>query len=250
MTGLREFNPHIWLNEIELEEFAVRSALIAGDERVVVWDTLSHPRDMQAFLPLIQNRELCIVYSHADWDHIWGTAGLPYPGRLIVGHSAGEKRFASDVPKTLQERLDGGLPGGYEIKLVKPNLTFQSEISIDLGSIRLNLHTLTGHTSDCIVAFIPKLGILLGGDTFETPFPVINEDSPLETWIAGLQRWADDPRVQTVIPAHGAIGGREIIRDNIRYLRNIREGVDIELPDGLTDFYRQTHQENLRYREQ
>ena len=83
----------------------------------------------------------------------------------------------------------------------------------NLGSMSLTIHHLPGHTPDCCVAFVPERGLLLVGDTAETPFPVVPEGCPLAGWIAGLERWAADERVQTVVPAHGAVGGREILRE-------------------------------------
>jgi glyoxylase-like metal-dependent hydrolase (beta-lactamase superfamily II) len=76
----------IFATEVALGEYDVRGVLLAGDARAVVWDTLSHPRDMAGWLPLIGGRDLVVVYSHADWDHIWGTAGLPLDRALVMGH--------------------------------------------------------------------------------------------------------------------------------------------------------------------
>lgn len=61
------------------ERWTIAVAVVqpGGRRRALVWDTLSHPRDMAGWLPLISPLELVIVYSHADWDHIWGTAGPP-----------------------------------------------------------------------------------------------------------------------------------------------------------------------------
>ena len=138
-------------------------------------------------------------------------------------------------------------PGKYDdVRLVPPNLTFQRELSLDLGGIALTLRHLPGHTSDSIVAFLPERGMLLAGDAVETPFPAISPDCPLRPWIDELERWERDPRVQTVIPSHGDIGGKAILRQNIAYLRALLDGRDAMLPAALTEFYRETHQENLR----
>ena len=247
MIALKEFGHNIWLAEVESDSLDVRGALIIGDKRAVIWDTLSHPNDMKPYLPLIQNKELIIVYSHADWDHIWGTAGLPYEDRLVIGYSTSLMRFETDVPETLHKRKIAEPTQWDEVKLVKPNLTFQNELSMDLGSITLSLHSLAGHSPDCIVAFIHEQGVLLAGDTIETPFPLINKDSPMDIWIAGLKLWANDPRLQTVIPAHGTIGGHEIIQSNIDYLQGVKDGKGVHIPDGVSDFYMGAHKKNIQY---
>ena len=84
------------------------------------------------------------------------------------------------------------------------------------------------------------------GDAAETPFPVVPTDSPVSAWVAGLERWERDRRVRTVVPAHGPIGGVEILQRNIRYLRGLLDGRPVTVPEPLTDFYRKTHEANLR----
>jgi glyoxylase-like metal-dependent hydrolase (beta-lactamase superfamily II) len=123
---------------------------------------------------------------------------------------------------------------------------FEDETTLDLGSMSVTIHHLPGHTPDCCVAFVPERGLLLAGDTAEMPCPVVPEGCPLDGWIAGLERWAGDSRVQTVVPAHGPVGGREILEHNIRYLRGLRDGRPIDITGPLTDFYRDTHESNLR----
>ena len=71
MSDIRRLEPGISLLQVTLDDYDVRGALVVGAQRAVVWDTLSHPRNMDPFVPLIGDRDLVIVYSHADWDHIW-----------------------------------------------------------------------------------------------------------------------------------------------------------------------------------
>ena len=91
-----------------------------------------------------------------------------------------------------------------------------------------------------------EYGLLLMGDAAETPFPVVPEGSPLSAWIGELSRWEREGAVQTVVPAHGASGGREILRSNILYLEGLRDGHPVDAAGPLTDFYRDTHRANLR----
>lgn len=247
MRILNEFREGLWLTELELEKFDVRGAVIAGSERIVVWDSLSHPRDMYPVFHLVSGKHFDIVYSHADWDHIWGTGGLPDNWDQIIAHDNSLARFKNDVPLRLQEMRAKQPDQWKQVVLLEPTLTFKQELVLHLGGVTLQLHYLPGHTSDCLVAFIPQWGILLAGDTVETPFPVVNEDSPVSQWIEALERWRDEPNLQTVIPAHGPSGGRELLQNNITYLKNLLAGQNHDLPDELSDFYQETHQENLKH---
>jgi glyoxylase-like metal-dependent hydrolase (beta-lactamase superfamily II) len=227
MNGIRPLADGVWVTEVSLREYDVRGVLLLGERMTYVWDTLSHPRDMAAWLPLVGDRSLTIAYSHADWDHVWGTAGLPHQQAVIIGHRLCLARFGEDVPRTLDE-MRAAEPGSWEaVELIPPNEVFDEEMVLNLGSVTVVLRHLPGHTRDCCVAFVPERGLL-------------------DRWIAGLERWERDPRVQTVVPAHGAIGGREILKENARYLRGLRDGHPVEVPRTLTDFYRTTHESNLR----
>lgn len=236
----------VWFTEVALREYSVRGVLLSGERQAFVWDTLSHPRDMAAFLPLITGRALTVAYSHADWDHIWGTGGLPHRGAVVLGHRSCLARFGDDAPTTLEE-MRATEPGAWDaVELIAPNRVFDDEAGLDLGGMTVALSHLPGHTRDCCVAFVPEHGLLLIGDAAESPFPVLPPRCLIEQWIAGLKRWECDERVRRVVPAHGAIGGREILTGNIRYLRGLRDGHPVDVPAPLTDFYRATHESNLR----
>lgn len=248
MTVLREFRPGLWLTELDLDEFQVRGAVIVGATRALIWDTLSHPRDMAPVRELIGGKAHIVAYSHADWDHVWGTAGLG-PDRPIVAHDACRARFVTDVPEMLAQKQAGAPDRWRTVELLPPTVTFPDRLSLDLGEVTVELHHLPGHTADCLVAFLPEWGMLLAGDTVETPYPIVNDGAALGGWVRRLETWANDHRVETVIPCHGEIGGREIIRRNIRYLNGLRRGKDplpaADLPDDLSAFYAAGHRENL-----
>ncbi len=248
MTELTQWRPGLWLVDLTSELIDVRGALIAGEHSVLVWDTLSHPRDMAALRELVAGKQVIIVYSHADWDHVWGTSGLNGEQTCgpIIAHDFCRTRFddADDVTATLNE-FRNSQPGAWdEVTLLPPTITFGSTLTIDLGGVTVELHHLPGHTPDCLVALIPAWGVLLAGDTVETPFPIVNDGAALPRWINLLTKWARDERVATVIPCHGEIGDRSLIERNIAYLASLTTPMPAA---GETDsaFYSKTHQANI-----
>ena len=244
MQTLRQLGT-LWLTEVNLGDFKVRGVFIPGEERVVVWDTLSHPDDMKVFLPMLQGRELIIVYSHADWDHIWGTAGLPYGKAAILGHVECRKRFINEVPHVLAEKMVEDPNHWQAVQLLPPTTAFSQEYTVGLGGDSL-FNYLPGHTSDSIVGFLPKEGVLLAGDAVETPLPLVPAACDLVRWIEELHLWQKNPRVKTVIPAHGPIGGPELLARNIVYLEHLLAGREMDMPEPLNDFYRETHLANVQ----
>jgi glyoxylase-like metal-dependent hydrolase (beta-lactamase superfamily II) len=246
MTQLVSYCPGVYWTEAHLvmPDLDVRGAVLVGDHTAVVWDTLSHPNDLAPVAELVGGKTLIAVYSHADWDHCWGTSALNFDD--VIAQANSRQRFGGEVPRMLAE-MRADAPGQWEaIHLVTPTRTFEREMTLDLGGITLEMHALPGHTRDSIVGFLPRCGVLLGGDAVEDPFPVLNSDSPLDAWITQLEHWAEDPWVKTVVPGHGAVGGIELISRNLAYLHSLRRKGNIPSPS-RDPFYQAAHQENLRY---
>jgi glyoxylase-like metal-dependent hydrolase (beta-lactamase superfamily II) len=239
---------HLITARDELLDVDVRGALLLGPQVALVWDTLIRPGDMAGLAPLIGGRRLLVVYSHADWDHCWGTAGLRAFDPLVLGCVKTLRRFAGDVPATLAQ-FRAEAPGRWDdIELIPPAVVCDGFFSVDLGyGCVVEFYPLPGHTEDCLVAWVPSLGLLLGGDTVETPLPVIEEESPVAEWLAALERWAAEPLLRDVIPSHGTPGGRTALEGTIAYLRGWLAGLPPSPEEPLDDFYRTTHATNVRY---
>lgn len=251
MVEVTKLRDNLWLtysNPKGIDE-DVRGAVVVGSQRTVVWDTLFHPDDMQPVRELIGDSAFHVVYSHADYDHCWGTNGLPAVSGEIIAHHKCAKRFQKEVPGTLRRKRDK-MAWFEAVELMPPTLTFDNTLSFDLGDVTLELHHLPGHTLDCIVGFIPQWGVLLAGDTIETPLPLVSKNSPVDDWLNHLERWADDTRVETVVLAHGGVGTRETVRYNIDYISALRAGKHVDLPDDLPAFYKRAHGRNQKRVEQ
>lgn len=210
MPTVRALLPGLHLLETEVEDFDVRAAVLTGSERAVVWDTLAHPSQMEGVAALIGALPVTVVYSHADWDHAWGTIALASV-EAVVAQEAALERFASDVPEELRARREREPRVWDAVRLIPPDVTFAERHTIHLGGATLELHALPGHTPDSIVGWIPEWGVLLAGDAVETPRPVVNDRAAVPGWIAALRRWCADGRVRVVVPSHGGVGGLELV---------------------------------------
>ena len=235
--------PGLHLLETEVEDFDVRAAVIVGATEAVVFDTLAHPLQMEGVAALVGGRQLTVVYSHADWDHAWGTCALD-PAR-VVAQEAAAARFLDDVPAELGERRSRDPATWDAVTLVPPTVTFDARLDMELGGVTLELHALPGHTPDCRVGFLPEWGVLLAGDTVETPLPVVNDGGAVPGWMDRLADWLRHPGVTQVVPSHGRIGGKELVEETLAYLDGVSRGRAGPDPGALPPFYRETHLRNV-----
>lgn len=221
MPCVRELLPGVWTLEVPLDDIEVRSVLLLGERRALVFDTLLHPGDLAPFTALIGQHELVTVYSHADWDHVWGAAGLPGCGGLVVGHAACLDRFNGDVPVELARHRAAEPAVWDDVELIAPTTTFAETLHLDVAPWTVELHHLPGHTRDSIVAWVPQLGLLLGGDAIEDPTPCLDVAAGLASWAAALRAWATRPELRMAVPAHGAVSDGELLARNATYLEGM-----------------------------
>lgn len=246
MGPLEEIAPNLWIYEADTADMAVRGAVVLGERKAVVWDTLAHPRDIRPLAHILGDMPFYVVYSHADWDHCWGTSGLNRKPLSVIGHAECRRRFENDVPQTLS-KMQNAEPHSWDaVRLAPPNISFTSRMYLDLGGVTLALHHLPGHTSDCIVGWIPEWGVLLGGDAIETPLPVVNCGARLDGWLAALRGWARRTGLKRTIPAHGAMTQRKALDETVAYLSALTGDQDFKLPKRLPKFYCETHRKNLQ----
>lgn len=220
----------------------VRAALLLGTERTAVLDTMTRPEDMAQFVELAtaHGKPVTVVNSHADWDHVWGNAA--FPGAKVVGHRLCRERLRGVEARERLARERERDPETYaNVTLVPPDTTFEAATTLPLGGMTLVLHHMPGHTADCLVGYVPDRRLLLAGDCVENPFPLL-ESGPLEAWVRDLRAW-DSQDLEVVVPAHGAIGGPELLRANAAYLEALPN--DPPVPEGVPPFYAAAHPRNV-----
>jgi glyoxylase-like metal-dependent hydrolase (beta-lactamase superfamily II) len=244
-STLRTLRPGLHALETRVEEFDVRAVVVEGRDRVLVWDTLAHPDQMGPVASLLGGRAVVVAYSHADWDHVYGTAGVPGVGE-VVAHETCAARFVREVPGELAARRRGE-PGRWDdVELVPPTTTFDDTVELELGGLVVHLAHLPGHTGDSAVAWIPDWGVLLAGDAVETPLPVVNDGGAVAEWVELLRGWETHPELALVVPAHGSVGGIELLAGSADYLQRLLDGTAPPPPATAAAFYLRTHEENLR----
>ena len=135
-------------------------------------------------------------------------------GGLAEAHRRGATSYALD--KTIAIAREKGLPG--------PNVAYEFRTMVRCGS-SLVLMTYFGaaHTTDNVVAWLPKQGILFGGCLIKSQDSRTlgnTADGDLAAYPTTLQRVRTAyGRARIVIPGHGARGGPELIDHTLELCR-------------------------------
>jgi glyoxylase-like metal-dependent hydrolase (beta-lactamase superfamily II) len=246
------------------DEVSVDSFAVVTDRFVVILDTLISRDAMRMVVadlePEMSNRQLLVVDTHGDWDHVWGNglfagphAERPAP---IIGHELMEGRISTPEARTELEEKRAEDPSYATAEWIPPTLAIGGPTRIEGGDLTLHLLPVPGHKTDHLAVWIPQLRLLFAGDAAEWPFPRIDADAAVFRTSLGLMRGLEP---QTVLYCHAP--GRTdpgVIDENITHFdemeRRMRADRDWPVEDvippnitraDLRSMYGDFHRHNL-----
>lgn len=210
-----------------------------------------------------------LVNTHWHFDHTMGngTYWTAFPGLSIVAQKETAKQIAGYNPgwfdrfprrgERLKQILEAGkdnngkvlsdgekkeyadaiagiAPVQEEFKAIAdqaPNLTFDSELSLDLGGRTVVVKFLgRGNTAGDAVVYLPKEKILISGDLVVHPVPYMFGGYPAE--FAATLRRMDQLGYELIVPGHGELlradKGRAYVRLLTDLLETVTEAVSVE----------------------
>ncbi len=195
----------------------VRSYLVRGSERWMLWDTGQGIGDMRAevarFVPVAADT-LVVVMSHSHTDHVGGVAAFADAGCDIYAHAAEADTIAAGVPHEdavywLAERfLTGALPPGFDrdtFALHPAAVTHfltHGEV-LDLGDRQFAVLHTPGHSPGGIALWDAAHRLLLSGDTvYAGPlYAYSRDDADPDAYRASTRALADlAPHIDTAAP--------------------------------------------------
>jgi glyoxylase-like metal-dependent hydrolase (beta-lactamase superfamily II) len=179
---INELADGIWSCEQDDGPRIVRQVVVAGDEAVLVVDTGLPGAPSADLLPLLARlgrRDVCVLISHPDSDHLGGTAELlaaQPAARVLAG--ALDLPLVGDPERMIRERyarfaVHDDVPFGTaasERAHSRAGPPFAGaraadpEVRLDLGGRTAELVPTPGHSPGHVAAWIPDAGLLAAGD--------------------------------------------------------------------------------------
>lgn len=146
---------------------------------------------------------------------------------LEAGKDGNGKALTDDEKKEYNEAIAGIAPVQEEFKTItdrSPNLTFDSEMRIDLGNREVQIkHLGRGNTAGDAIVYLPKEKIVITGDLVVHPVPYMFGGYPSE-FAKTLRKFAQ-LNFDTMIPGHGEVMRGAVARDYVGLLTEFTETV-------------------------
>lgn len=165
------------------------------------------------------------VYTHGHVDHVFAVPLFEAEGHdvspTVVAHENVPARFD-------RYQLTNGYNGWINARQFQlpepmfpkdfryPDRTYQRDLDLDVGGLRIELHHDKGETDDGTWAWVPEHSVLCTGDLFIWAAPNCGNPQKVQRypwqWAVALRRMAD-VGAELMLPGHGLpIAGRDRIR--------------------------------------
>jgi glyoxylase-like metal-dependent hydrolase (beta-lactamase superfamily II) len=195
-------------------------AMLVIDTGVDVATGIALREASRLLTPAAAELPLSVAYTHAHYDHCFGTAGFVEAGRGRVPVHA-QRGCRLDLEQTGERQREAVLAryrgAGREaeaeaiaaVRPVLPDRVFTTSATVELGGGRdvSLLHLGRGHTDHDVLVLVPDADVLFAGDLLENGAPPAFEDSFPAEWPVTLTRLLDllGPAAPdtVVVPGHG-----------------------------------------------
>jgi glyoxylase-like metal-dependent hydrolase (beta-lactamase superfamily II) len=197
------------------------SVFLVTEDGVLVIDTRTHPRDGRDLLDRIRKVTdkpiKWVINSHFHGDHYMGNSVFKALGATFVANEETARIMQQVHPKEMARRVDGFKSRGYdsaEVKLVLPDVTFDSKMTIHLGGREIRLFYLGPgqQVGDTFVQFPHARLLFTPGAFAKHSMPNMAFTPSVDNWIKLLDQVAVMD-VDTILPAHGDIATRADVKE-------------------------------------
>jgi len=235
----QQISPHVTVILDDNAPFVPNVGLVVGDRATLVIDTGLGERNGRIVLSearkVSKNTEFYTMATHYHPEHDLGATAFPADAKMIRWRE--QQREADEQGADITKRFAGFSPALAELlkdaKFRPADLVFDDAIVLDLGGVHVRIWGVgPTHTRGDTVFFVEEDKVLFAGDVVMPVFVAANgQSSSITKWLADLDEF-DRLNPTKVVPAHGRMGGVELVRRQREYLAAVQSGVAAATREG------------------
>jgi len=236
---LKLIGPNIWAAIDDAKgDAGANAGFVVGDDGVAVIDTFENEAAAKALMGQIHGLTHLpikfVINTHYHLDHVAGNRVFAQHGAVIVGHHSVRAWIHTENLKFFGEKIKSEEKMVVQ-NLLAPEVTYDTGVTLFLGTRRIEVTYMQGHTGGDSVVSIPDAGIVFCGDLFWRRTLPNLIDATTSTWITTLSEFTEQksdtlpnsalPPAVIFVPGHGDVGNAADVQEFQGYLLWLRGAV-------------------------
>jgi glyoxylase-like metal-dependent hydrolase (beta-lactamase superfamily II) len=216
------------------------AGFIIGDDGVLVVDAFFTPEAARALVGEIRRLTpkpiRYVVNTHYHADHTGGDQVLRDAGAIIIAHRNVRGWVRTYNVNLFGDRITPELKARIEA-LPLPDLTTDKDLTVWLGSRKVVVRTVLGHTGGDLTIAVPDAKVLFTGDMLWRKIAPNLIDGSVKEWAATDADFVAmrDAGQTRYVPGHGDVANVKDVEEFRGYLLDLKRLVDDGRKAGLKD---------------
>lgn len=214
------------------------AGFVIGDDGVLVVDAffnLDSARTLVGEIHRLTRKPIrYLVNTHYHLDHTGGDPVLRDAGAIVIAHRNVRGWVRTENIHLLGDRITPELKARIEA-LPLPDVTTGKDLTVWLGSRKIVVRTVLGHTGGDLTVYVPDARVLFTGDLLWRKVAPNLIDGSVKEWSATDADFAAMPRAAQIsyVPGHGDVASVADVQDFRAYLLDLERLVDEARAAGL-----------------
>jgi glyoxylase-like metal-dependent hydrolase (beta-lactamase superfamily II) len=214
------------------------AGFVIGDDGVLVVDAFFNVDAARALVAEIHRLTpkpiRYVINTHYHLDHTGGDQALRDAGAIIISHRNVRGWLRTDNTNLFGDRITPALKAQIAA-LPLPDLTTDKDLTVWLGSRKIVVRTVLGHTGGDLTIFVPDAKVLFTGDLLWRRIPPNLIDGSVKEWTATDADFEQMPDAahMAFVPGHGDVSDLKDVEDFRSYLLDLRRLVEEGRKTGL-----------------
>jgi cyclase len=214
------------------------AGFVIGDDGVLVVDAFFNAdaaRTLVGEIHRLTRKPIrYLVNTHYHVDHTGGDPVLRDAGAIVIAHRNVRGWVRTENIHLLGDRITPELKARIEA-LPLPDVTTGKDLTVWLGSRKIVVRTVLGHTGGDLTVYVPDAQVLFTGDLLWRKVAPNLIDGSVKEWSATDADFAAMPRAAQIsyVPGHGDVASVADVQDFRAYLLDLERLVDEARAAGL-----------------